>query len=339
MDDRAAYPEYSKRLGRIAPEQFQAALDRFGLGRFVRAEPIRFGNFGQVLFLSSTSGEYVLRGAPFFPRQFPEEEFFSRLLHEGPGVPVAWPYLLDRTTDIFGWWYAIMPRMPGLQLEDREVAASLAPEDWRGIARALGATLARMQELTWPVAGAFDLESGTISSFPEGQDGWIIARIRDTLASAQEHTPRLTTPEDARWVEGVIARGREALRVPFIPRFVMADYKDQNVVVERTEEAWRVSGVFDLMGSYFGDGEAALPRQIARSLMRDPALAGEFVRAYLAARPPRAGFAERFPVYVLDERLAVWEWAQRERLVWWDPDLMLREWAEPFTSWSVERGA
>ncbi len=28
----------------------------------------------------------------------------------------------------------------------------------------------------------------------------------------------------------------------------------------------------------------------------------------------------------------MWEWAQREKKIWWDEQLTLREWAEPFTS-------
>jgi hypothetical protein len=47
---------YSARLGRISPAQFQAALDRFGLGAFVRAAPIPLGNFGQNVFLTSSHG-------------------------------------------------------------------------------------------------------------------------------------------------------------------------------------------------------------------------------------------------------------------------------------------
>ncbi len=69
-------PAYSSRLGRIAPARFQAALDRFGLGRFVAAAPARGGNFGQVLFLASTTGAWVLRGAPPYPARFREERFF-----------------------------------------------------------------------------------------------------------------------------------------------------------------------------------------------------------------------------------------------------------------------
>jgi len=35
---------------------------------------------------------------------------------------------------------------------------------------------------------------------------------------------------------------------------------------------------------------------------------------------------------MLQECLAMWEWAQREKKIWWDEQLTLREWAEPFTS-------
>ena len=63
--------EYSKHLGLLSPDQFQAALNRFGLGNFLHAEPIPFGLFGQNVFLTSIVGEFVLRGRPHFPWQFP----------------------------------------------------------------------------------------------------------------------------------------------------------------------------------------------------------------------------------------------------------------------------
>lgn len=201
------FPEYSPRLGRIAPVQFQAALDRFGLGRFVRATSVRGGNFGQVLFLTSTVGDWVLRGSPLLPGQFRQERFFARLLRERTRVPVPWPYLLDEGTDIFGWSYVIMPRLPGLDLEDEAVAASLSAEDRQAIARALGATLAEMQGLVWPVSGEYDAQRDAIRPFAEGHAAQVVARIRERLTLAREHTPRLTTPADARWVEEIIARG------------------------------------------------------------------------------------------------------------------------------------
>lgn len=45
---------YSQRLGVISDQQFQAALDRFHLGHFIKAEAIPFGSFGQNVFVTST---------------------------------------------------------------------------------------------------------------------------------------------------------------------------------------------------------------------------------------------------------------------------------------------
>ena len=73
-DDHLEAHEFSKRLGAISPAQFQAALDHFGLGHLVSAEPITLGNFGQNCFLHSTAGPFVLRGAPHYPWQFLEEQ-------------------------------------------------------------------------------------------------------------------------------------------------------------------------------------------------------------------------------------------------------------------------
>ena len=79
---------YSQRLGIISDAQFAAALDRFHLGHFISAEAIPFGNFGQNVFVSSTTGEYVFRGQPHFQWQFPTEQFFVQQLHECTSVPV-----------------------------------------------------------------------------------------------------------------------------------------------------------------------------------------------------------------------------------------------------------
>src|SRR5579872_2347774 len=80
--------QYSKRLGAISPEQFQAALNHFGLGQFLSAEAIPFGLFGQNVFVTSSTGEYVFRGAAHYDWQFPKEQFVANLLHERTNVPV-----------------------------------------------------------------------------------------------------------------------------------------------------------------------------------------------------------------------------------------------------------
>ena len=326
---------YSARLGAISAEQFQLALDRFGLGEFVSAEPIVAGNFGQNVYLTSTGGAYVLRGAPFGPYQFPQERYFTDQLHANTGAPVPWPYRLDPATDIFGWSYVIMPRMPGIHSHDVHERERLSADDRLAIARAMGETLAEMQRLTWSDAGRYDAATQWVRSFDAAFADWVIAMIHDCVAEAARQSDA-TTEQDRRWVDSVIAQNRSALEVPFVPSFVMGDYKEDNAVVERVGDTWRVGGVFDYQDAYFGDGEVDLARPVAMYFEDDRSLtlARGFVRSYAECRDLRPGFAERFEVYSLLERVLCWQFGQRHG-VWWEPSLSLREWAEPYVSVDV----
>jgi hygromycin-B 7''-O-kinase len=339
---------YSERLGQISDEQLQMALDRFNLGTLLHAEPVPFGLFGQNIFLTSTQGTYVLRGSPHYQWQFPTEQFFAHLLHERTQVPVPWPYEIDDSKDIFGWSYVIMPRMQGLQLESQEVESQLSMEDKRAIARALGENLAHMQELTWPFAGEYHAETNSVQPFASTNalispsqieamhvkpgslthQEYILALIRSFLEKSCTYNKR-TTDTDCAWVEMLIAQAKDALNDDFQPCFVMWDYKPDNTVVMQSEGKWHVSGLFDLMTGSFSNGEADLSRTTARYIEKDASLslAREFIQAYIRQKPPRSGFAERFAVYMLLDRLIIWEFAQRENVNWWDQRLSLQEWA------------
>src|SRR5215211_5892242 len=97
----------------------------------------------------------------------------------------------------------------------------------------------------------------------------------------------------------------------FQPCFVMNDYNPGNVLVDRLHGTWQVTGLFDLMEYYFGDGEADLMRLIAIYLEggqhHHVQLAHSFVQAYLTQRPARSGFAERYALYMLRDGLIAWE--------------------------------
>lgn len=347
---------YSQRLGMISEKQFQAALDHFHLGRFIQAEPISFGNFGQNVFVSSTTGEYVLRGQPHFWWQFPTEQFFTRQLYERTHVPVPWPYRIDPTTDIFGWSYVFMPRMPGFQLADQEAKKQLEWGDRLFIAQALGENLAQMQEVTWPLAGRYNAASKTVEPFELATElAWPFPReadarlasmeptvvtysrrvkgcLRHHLTRAQECNAATTTPEDIFWVEELISVAQNALDQAFEPCLLMEDYKEGNLVVTRHGKRWQVSGVFDLMEAHFGDGEADLSRQIAEYLNEDPLLAGEFFKAYREYKSLRPGFAKRFPIYMLLDRAILWEFFQRQGWRWWPEAWTFRDWAGQYIS-------
>ena len=320
---------YSERLGVLADQQFQTALARWGLGDFVRAEPVTGGLFGQNVFVTSTTGTWVLRGVPHYDWQFPAEQFVCDLLHMRTQTPVPWPYLIDPCDDIFGWSYALMPRMPGLQPADPAVAHRLAPTDRLGMAQAMAENLACMQELTWPISGGFDLTAGTITPYPGSWADWVVTDMHRWLDLARLHSNR-TSDADIQWVDALLHAARQALDEPFQPCFVMHDYKEQNATFERTGVGWRVSGIFDLMESFFGDGEIDLVRQMVQYMEEDAALAQAFVRRYLELRPARRGFRERLRIYLLWDRLVVWEYFQRPgRATPWQPELTLRAWLEP----------
>lgn len=325
---------YSARLGAITPEQFQAALDRFNLGRFIEAQPISTGLFGQNVFVTSTAGEWVLRGDPHYDWQFPKELFFARLIHERTDVPVPWPYLLDPDTGIFGWQYLLMPRMPGRQTADPAMRSSLSPDDRVGLARALGDMLAQVHALDWPFPGEYSLSANGIVPLNRPWAEMVEASVHRDLERARTHSDR-TASEDVAWLESVLDGGREAVEIPFTPSVMLPDFNYNNTVAVRDGERWRISGVFDLMEASVGDGEKDLSRQLAMYVEEDSALARAFLRAYVARRPPRPRFADRLAVYVLAERVIVWEYGQRHaELGWWDPQLTFRAWAEPYLEMS-----
>ena len=330
---------YSQRLGVLDDRQFQAALARLGLGDFVRAEPITGGLFGQNVFVTSTTGAWVLRGSPHYDWQLPAERFFCELLHTRTRTPVPWPYLLDPRDDIFGWSYAIMPRMPGLNLSEPSVAGGLTREDRLGMAQAMAENLAHMQELTWPFVGGFDLALGTIAPCPVSWADWVMSDVHKWLELARKHSDR-TPAADIQWVDELLQTARPALAEPLHPSFVMHDHKEQNATFERSGDGWRVSGIFDLMEAFFGDGEIDLSRQTVQYMEEDPEQAQAFVRRYRELRPVRPGFRERFRVYLLWDRLVVWEYYQRpERETPWEGGLTLRAWLEPILNACEPAGA
>jgi aminoglycoside phosphotransferase (APT) family kinase protein len=324
--------EYSKRLGPIRDEQFQAALERFDLGQFVCAEPIAAGLFGQNVFVTSTRGRFVLRGKPHFTWQFPKERFFAGLLHERTQVPVPWPYRVDPSTDIFGFSYVLMPRMPG------QPAWDLAKpfDDQLAIAHAAGETLAMAQELAWPLCGEYEPDGDTIRPHAAGYASWLVDDVRRNLRKSCELAPD-ATEGDVPWAEALLARAEEAFADVFEPCFVMNDYRLGNMVVDRVSGGqWRVSGLFDLMECRFGDGENDLVR-LVYSYLRDAGpggreLAKGFVQGYRRTKPLRGRFAERFALHTLRDRLIYWTYGHGPGVNWYLGDLTLRQYVEPYLS-------
>lgn len=305
-------PEYSKRLGQISTEQFQAALSRLNLGNFVEAEAVPFGLFGQNVFLTSTQGKFVLRGKPHYPWQFPTEQFFADQLHARTRAPVPYPYLLDPATDIFGWSFVIMPRMPGLQLHHKLAAARLAYKDRVEIAQALARMLVEVQKLGSETEGKFDPESGAVKPLAKTYLAWVIDNIHEKATESQTFNKN-TRPSDLEWIESVLA-GCLPIPLPnYVPCAVLGDYGEHNVSVLHSAGEWRISGVYDLMTAHFGDGQADLAVQVRNYLKSDERLAHVFVDEFLRLKPRPECFVEQQRLHMLDRMLSFWRYWQKSQ--------------------------
>jgi hygromycin-B 7''-O-kinase len=348
---------YSQRLGTLSDTQFQAALDHFGLGRLIRAEPIPYGLFGQNVFLTSSAGDFILRGSPHFWWQFETEAFHAQFLHEQAHMPAPIPYRIDDSTDIFGWSYVIMPRMPGLQLADPQVRAAMSAEDSLSLAFTLGETLAALQMATYPHSGRYVAGSGKVEAFDLVTElawplpvSWFpqLTEMPPKIISFSERTKAVlrwhlehghaansagATEADLMWVEQYIADADAALDDSFEPCIVLQDYRREKTVATKKGERWQVTGIFDLMEAYFGDGEIDLSRQCAMYVDEEQeVLAEKFLQGYLSRKTPRSGFAQRFRVYMLLDRAQIWSYFQQHSPSWRETHPSFRAWAAYYLS-------
>lgn len=322
---------YSARLGEISDARFQQALDRLDLGELVRATAVPFGLFGQNVFLTTTRGEFIFRGAQHGDWQFGKEVFFARLLAERTSAPVAWPQVLETSPEIFGWPYIIAPRLPGLALADPQVIAGLSKDDRLQIAQAQGETLGALQALTWEAAGDFEMATGVILPFEDGHIGHLIGEVRKLVAAADASGS--LSPEDHAWIDGVLADAA-SVRDAGPAVYLHNDFSLNNLLAERRDGAWVITGVVDLMTSTFGGGEADLCRQAANYLDKDPALTSALIGAYRGAGGGGPNAQSRAPLYVVYERLLLWEYFTRPpQRAGWTAGKTFGGWAR----WYVER--
>lgn len=323
--------DYAGSLGEISGEQFDKALQKLNLGNLIKVERVPCGVVGQNVFLTSTKGEYVFRGRPFYDEQFDVEKFAVENLRDKTNVPTAYPYIIDNDTDIFGFKYAIMPRLQGIQtMTGGTVILDLSKEERLKIARAMAETLAEMHKLKYepenhpsgsnPFPCPYEYKS--VEAHAESLIGGITNEIEDLIDIKSG---------DVKYIKEIVGKYKDSLLVPFEPRFIMGDFKEDNVVFSHDNGEWKVSGVFDFAMSHFDDCERDLTRLYAMYIDEDVDLAKEFINTYIRLNPPRERFFERLKIYTLEERKGIWWWAKnRSEGAWWDKDITLTEWLEPY---------
>jgi len=334
---------YSERLGALSDAQFEAVATRLGLGRFLSAEPISSGLFGQNVFVTTTDGTFVLRGAPHWVKdagkieyrredrwQFTKEKYFAEQLHLHTKAPVPWPMLYDEDSDIFGWPYLVMPRMPGHCFNERDILKSVDPADRHAVAVALGEMLAEMQRLTSPFAGDFGSRTIKLEPYPGGAVQHVVDETMAQVSMANAHG--IVTDQDRALIDSAATAAR-ASQAELVNTYVHCDYKLNNLTVAKNQGRWRVSGLFDLHEARFGDGTLDIVRQACSYLDTEPALAPVFVDAYRANIDSRRIVPERTILYVLNDRMKFWGYfARPEQRAKWTQGTSFAEWSSRYVN-------
>jgi Ser/Thr protein kinase RdoA (MazF antagonist) len=316
-------PDDRRGLDKLDAESVQAAADRFDLGTVVRWAPLAGGSVGNVFGLTTVAGRFVLRACipPLDPDALQRERYFARAVHERSSLAAPWPYLIDPSSEIFSWPYAITPHLPGRTLHYQ------MDLEWRGVGAALGRAVAELDEVAWPAVGEWDAASDDIVPVDATPADWLLERVE----ALERRVAETSEPLDAASLAYVDDAVRAALPLigEFPPTYVHGDLGIGNFVAEDTDDAVAFTGVFDL-----GEGYCADPDENVAGLWwplywgRAGAAAG-FLEGHRAVRPPRPGQDERLRAYDVFGMLKNWETGRRERFPWYGSARTFREWSEP----------
>ena len=138
--------------------------------------------------------------------------------------------------------------------------------------------------------------------------------------------PDALEEKDAAYIDGLLADHRHALSVPFQPCVVHHDFKEGNIHVNRGAGGWELSGIFDWMTAALGDAEQDLSRMASSLGIAGSNAVRAFLDAYQGRRPLREGARDRFRLYMLLDRLWIWEYARRNQ-VWFPKEARFRRFA------------
>ncbi|WMT39661.1 hypothetical protein RE628_19965 [Paenibacillus sp. D2_2] len=198
----------TNKVGVLTNNQVQEMLDRYNLGKLISIQETSKGVGKQTMFVSSTAGEFVLKGNPLYEGQFVEEKFYIENLSELTNLPLSLPYIVDQQNDIFGWTYAIMPRLSGVHFNDQDLKEQMNLEEKIEIVEVLVECLCKLHHWKVESYGEFDPKNYTIRPFHDSYKTWIYHRIRYWLEDAKKYS--VITTKDVNWVEDLLLECEEA---------------------------------------------------------------------------------------------------------------------------------
>lgn len=321
----------SNKLAGITNAQLQQMLNRFHLGKLIASNATEKGAMGQTMFVSSSKGDFVLKGNPLYPGQLIEEKYFVENIHKRTNVAVPLPFIIDESKDIFGWSYALMPRLAGEHMNTKQ----FVERDKLKIASLLAETLTEFHNWKEDQFGELNPEKLTVKSFQDTYTDWLCNRIRYWLDDAKKYS--IITREDIAWVEMMVENSKGAFEKLSSPTFVMGDFKPGNFLLASDANGWKISGVFDFTNAYFGDPLSDLIKMLTIYIDKGELdVAKYFLSAYLNGKEDFFGGKEaikqRINVHMLQQRTLDWGCAKAIGMVGWDNNLSFSSWAARYTA-------
>lgn len=209
----------------------------------------------------------------------------ARLLRLVAGaVPVPTVLYADPDAERFHLSWMLMSWVEGVPLP--EALVSLAPDEAPSLAAALGEVAAAIGAFPFPASGFFGSDL-TIAEPLGAPTEMTRERIRYLLFEGRagerlgvDLTGRLWPLVEAHIAELDVLAGRVAL--------VHSDFRDSNLLVTRTDGAWRVSGVLDWEYAFAGPSLFDLGSLLRREATMLPS---NFARHVVAAYRAHGGFA------------------------------------------------
>lgn len=317
------------KLGTITTEQLQAMLDKFNLGKLISSSRTNQGAMGQTMFITSTEGDFVLKGNPLYPGQLEEEKFFIDQIDLRTTIPVPTPYIIDDSLEIFDWSYCLMPRLEGSHLDAINLKTKLQSKDKRSIATSIASTLNDFHQWKVETFGELDPNTFEISPFAPTYTDWLFERILFWLEDAKKYST--ITSKDFQWVQALLEESQSAFLHCRTPTFVMGDFKPGNFLVQSGENGWQISGVFDFTNSFFADPLSDLIKMLIFYFDHETLeIAQRFVDTYFAETKITKDMKQRIKVHLVHQRVLDWGGAKATNRLTWDDDLSFTDWVETY---------
>jgi aminoglycoside phosphotransferase (APT) family kinase protein len=300
-------------LGELDDTQLQTALDRFDLGTLVSAEPLTNGLFGKNVALHTDRGSWVLRGDPWpmvVTDQFRRERFFADAVRGACEVPVPWPVHIEPNAALFGWPYALMPKLPGRAID----TASTEDVDWDAVANALGRTATALRAVVFPSFGEWSSATDDVEPFVGSASDWLAHRSDEIITACGVYGDPLSASDVGFIRDTVSSISSDLDNDPPSPHYIHHDLKAGNVVVDDVDSRLEVTGLFDL-----GEGRSADPvEDLARATWDLATQVGSDCAATFLAAHGAPIPRPRLRGYIVLDLLVVWEFGSRHANRWFE---------------------